>query len=336
MSLTSDLEEIKGNITFSNEAINLNNNHIQIQDIVVSIPETKKYSINSIDSKTKERLINFLNLIVYNNTISSMNKVDKKIATEVFTMIPNISKETEAKLTSFPSLINKEIIEKVLNTELSNNISMDILEKLNSNISLLEEVKGKIEDLKNYLIEFTINLENKIEKLTKNPLLIVTRLNEPKKENDITIYSETLNVIESPISKLAYLHNNSLDYNKFRENKLPDKYYNIYSNTNLDILLNLCLHCNQYNKDLVSLKDINDIVKYIVFKELNNINKIIENYILELNRIKERKEINSGLLEIINLNEVIINKLEIVNKLNEIYLDSNNIFKEIEKLIEIF
>lgn len=336
MSLTSDLEEIKGNITFSNEAINLNNNHIQIQDIVVSIPETKKYSINSIDSKTKERLINFLNLVMYNNTISSMNKVDKKIATEVFTMIPNISKETEAKLTSFPSLINKEIVEKVLNTELSNNISVDIIEKLNNNISLLKEVKCKVEDLKNYLTEFSINLENKIEKLTKNPLLIVTRLNEPKKENDITIYTETLNVIESPIFKLAYLDNNNLDYNKFRENKLSDKYYNIYNNTNLDILLNLCSHYNQYNKDSISLKDINEIVKHIVFKELNNINKLIEDYILELNKIKERKEINSNLLEIINLNEVIINKLEIVNKLNEIYLNSNNIFKEVEKLIEIF
>jgi len=334
MSLDLALKEIKEDITFSNESINLDDS-LKIQDISMTISGIKKYSINSIDTETKKKITNFLNLIIYKNNISFMNKIDKKIAMEVFTMLPNVPKVMEAKLTSAPSLINKEIVEKVLNTELEFiNLSSDILEKLYNNISLLEEVKEKIKNLKDYLINFYNILNNKIEKLIQNPLLIVVKLNEPIKENDITIHYKTLNLIESPINEIFPINDTILDYENFR-GKLSDKYFKIYNNHTLDLLLKLCTYCKQYNKNFISLKNINEIIKYITFKELENITNLIDNYILELNKIKENKKINDKLLNIINLNEEIVEKLELINNLSEIYNNNENVFKKIEELLEI-
>lgn len=42
-----------------------------------------------------------------------MARVDRGIALEVFTMLPEVGKVEQAKLTSAPSIINKEIMDAV-------------------------------------------------------------------------------------------------------------------------------------------------------------------------------------------------------------------------------
>ena len=131
MSVSDILDEIKEDVVPGDD-LSLEN----ITVIVKPKPDIK-VTTSVINRATVEKFNTLYNKLVKRQLVEKLDKLEVRVAHEVFTMLPDVSKTEYAKLTSAPSTINKNIVQKALS---------DVSDKApEDTITMLKEFSSEIE-----------------------------------------------------------------------------------------------------------------------------------------------------------------------------------------------
>jgi hypothetical protein len=310
-SILSDIEEDTLNISTESSGIDVKN----ITDFNINNAVDTKIDQNVID---KVHQYNILNL--YRKHILSAEKLDRSVAYEVFTMLPNVSNVDKAKLTSTPSLINKEIVTNILDR--NNWVDYDLaLKSVTMAITdSISDVSKKVE----FILAFLDNFYNDIDKDYKRLCAV----------NPIIIYrGESVNLLTANMTYISGMNTNLIDYNKYVDT-LDSKYFALCSN--LDSLLEICTHifvlCRiKVDKSQTTLEDLqgDNSLKALVDLVLKLRTRVSDKMTF-LNRLKEPLSQKN--------NEYIFNtdisiSIAALNNLHKLVLSENTPFNNIKNIL---
>lgn len=319
MAIGDILDDIKDNVE------NKDTLNIAEESIAISVPKESKVKINidDFDKKVISKFNNFYNKLVIKKNISVLTKLDRSIACEVFTMIPEISIIEQAKLTNNPSTLNKAIVDSALK---------DVTDEIPNDITvLLENIKNQIDG----------NL-SEIDNVNKNIAIVKEKLsyqeNRLSKNKPIVISDGVVrNLFLDKTSDIMYLDDKTFEYEKY-SGVLTEKFRAIITNDTLNTYINF------YKKDEeegVSYKG--DLSLFdIVSKLINTSNLIAAGYV---SLIEDRKEIDSILNsedktitenteELVNSVEHVINRLKHFKLISDILETENNFIDLTIELLE--
>lgn len=207
MSLSAILDDVPEN-TPPDQTV------ISSEDLSVRIKMTTKPAsvVSPINKATVAKFNLLYSKIVNKDLISKMTKVDHKLATEVFTMLPEASIVEQAKMTSAPSAINREVILKALDN-VQDVAPEDAVQML-----------GDLRDTLTAIVPLYHSVCEKLETITKNNAEHVKRLSDAPAI--VMVDNEAHNLLTTKISRLSYLDDTSMEYPKYA-NALSKKFHSL-------------------------------------------------------------------------------------------------------------
>jgi len=297
---------------------------IAIEEIVVSIPQEFKFKLNisSIDKNVISKFNSLYNALCVKNTIKGMDKLDLNIAQEVFTMLPDMNKSDNAKLTTYPSVINKDIVETALK-DIDNKIPQDVIQMVNS---LAIEVKSNI-DFINEVVDFFSELNKELK--IKDEYL--------SSKKPMIIYNGTgKNLYTDEINDLIFIDDSTIDYEKYK-GQLTNKYKNLLSDETFNKYIEYCKEENYGSITITEKLSLSGLVQ-----ELIHLNDIVRNVTNELFKYtEEAKNFNSdSSITIDNDSASIVNEvdskmktLKFLQTLHNIIETKDNFVSKLEELL---
>lgn len=214
MSLSQILDDIQGDAS---------NVHVSNENVVVTPPEsTFNVPASNLDKSVMDKFNTLYNTLTVKNTVYQLNKVDFKIAQEVFTMLPDLGKTEQAKITSYPSVMNKDILQGVLE-----NVKDTMPEEI---LSVFQDILGQIRANADAIIAVTdgvalygLACEQAIERFSKaRPIVIVDK--------------ETRDLFQDDLFRCSYIDDTQLDYDKYA-NKLSKMFDDLVQDPTLTTFL---------------------------------------------------------------------------------------------------
>lgn len=327
MSLGELLDDLNKDVT------NIDTSETSIATENIVITDAKKngsqFNIQRLSKDTLDRVNNMFNLIVLKQNVSNMPRVDRSVALEVFTMLPDVGKVEQAKLTSAPSIINKEIMDRVFNSNIEHKMSLDVTDKLYDLERLIENHLPMVETLINYFETFNSTVESKAEVFKTNPPLVLEYKayiseNEDNASRNLDLYTEKFTVINR-------IDDTKVEYPKYAE-ALVDKYNHIYYGETIKLLYETLIYVP--NMAELSLSSFVQVGKSAV-ESLNRYKEDLTRYLSGLNSVKRQEaELNSETIDFVNGYEDMVLKLETIGKLKAIIETTDNCFEKAAELIE--
>jgi len=327
MSLGDLLDDLNKDVN------NIDTSEVGISTENIVITDAKKngaqFNIQRFSKDTLERVNNMFNLIVLKQNIQGMARVERGVALEVFTMLPEVGKVEQAKLTSAPSVINKDIMDRVFNSNIEHKISLDVMDKLYDLKTLIENHLPIIDTLINYFETFKSVIETKAETFKNAPPLVLeykafTRENEDNATRNIDLYTEKFEVIKQ-------LDDTKLEYPKYSE-ALVSKYQDIYYGETLKLLYETIIYVPALTE--LSLSSFAQIGRSSV-ESLNRYKEDLNRYMTGLTSVnRQEAELNSETIDFINGYDELALKLETIGKLKTIIETKDNCFDKAAELIQ--
>lgn len=299
----------------------------------ITITEIKKngnqISIQCFPKETIQKITNMFNLITLKKNIEELPRIDRNVALEVFAMLPNVDKAEQAKLTTVPSIINKEIIDSVFNTNIEYKISIDVVDKLHDLECLIKNHLPMIDVLVNYFKTFKSTVEGKVEVFKNTPPMVTEFKACALKDEDngirnIDLYTERFEII-------SRLDDTKLEYPKYAK-RLNNMIADIYYNETLKILY----ECHIYVPPLVELSLAYMVqVGYSIIDTMNYYREDLNRYLSDLSVIRKQEvELNTETIKLINGYEPMVIKLETIGRLKNIIETKDNCFDKTAELVE--
>lgn len=327
MSLGDILDYIKDNVT---NVETPDDGAIAAENVVITDARKngQQFSVQRFSKETLEKVNNMFNLLVLKNNIASMPRVDRGIAMEVFTMLPEVGKVEQAKLTSAPSVINKELMDKVFNANIEHKLSLDISDKLYDLKDLIEKHLPMVEVLVNYFQAFTSMVSDKAEVFKNVPPTVVEYKafvsQEQNQENRLVdLYTEKMDVI-------LHMDDSKLEYEKYN-GVLIDMFSAIYYSETLNDLYNTVSYLPAKNE--ISLAGLVQYGKTAI-ENLNRYKEDLERYYSGLTAVQRQEtELNAETIEFINGYDDMAFKLEVIGRLKAIIETKDNCFDKTAELI---
>lgn len=326
MSLGELLDDLNKDVT----NIDTTDTSIAMENIVIT--EAKKdghqFNIQRFSKETLDRVNTMFNLIVLKQNVAGMPRVDRNVALEVFTMLPDVGKVEQAKLTAVPSIINKEIMERVFNSNIEHKVSLDVVDKLYELETLIQNHLPMIDNLINYFESFKSTIEAKAEMLKVAPPLIIeykafTNAGEDNATRNIDLYTEKFEVINR-------LDDTKLEYPKY-SGLLVNKYCDIYYSDTLKLLYETMVYLPVLSE--LTLSSFAQLGRSVV-ETLNRYKEDLSRYLSGLSSVrKQEAELNSETIDFINGYEDMALKLETIGKLKAIIETKDNCFEQAAELV---
>lgn len=328
MSLGAILDDIKDDVTNIETP---EDGAIATENVVITDAKKngQQFSVQRFSKETLEKVNTMFNLLTLKNNISGMPRVDRGIALEMFTMIPNAGKTEQAKLTSSPSIINKEIMDKVFNANIEHKLSLDVSDKLYDLERLIEDHLPMIDTLVNYFETFKSAVESKAEVFKNAPPMVLEfkayiREGEDNGTRNIDLYTEKFDVI-------TRLDDTKLEYPKYAE-KLTNMYSDIYYSETLKTLYESWIYVPPLAE--LSLAGMVQAGRGAI-DTLNRYREDLNRYLSGLFSVrKQEAELNSETIEFINGYEDMAVKLETIGRLKSIVETKDNCFDKTAELVE--
>lgn len=283
MKLDKILNDISDDIT--------SNVGVSTEDIlsqqVQTVPE---FVINtkSLDPSIINKINTLFSIGVMRKQLDNMSKADYAIAQEIFTMLPEVTVGIRAKLTTAPSLINKDILSNLLKTEKEKNIGLytDLRLNLDGYINDLEANKVNIENTVKCLNEVVEEIKIHKERLTSNPPIIVGRNLHEDKYANYNILTEKVSVLAYEVSDsdssypkyIGVLNNKFIKLEGSFSNYLPIIHSHPYTSLSSifeDIVINLNVAKDKESR-LTDIVEFHNFVKTNQEVDTNEINNIIQ------------------------------------------------------------
>lgn len=332
MSLGKILDDIEGGI----KDVSLIDKDISTENIDNTILKTEDNSIENetnvdainiekISTEELNNINNTFNLITLKSNIDKLTHLDRNTALEVFTMLPNVNEVDKSKLTSVPSIINKEIIYRVFNTNVDHKVSIDIIEKISDIKQTISKKIPVIDELVNFFETFNNEFNKKTAKFEKtNPVVMEYTKNINNKVASVNLFTDSFNDIIK-INDCCVL------YEKYA-NKLTSLFADIYHCETLGLLDKQAVYISDLNK--LSLLDFKEISEKCI-GSLGRIKTSLEQYLGNLSAIDSSKVIiNNSTITILNGTNDIVDKLETITVLHSIVSVKNNCFDAALELID--
>lgn len=265
-----------------------------------------------LSQEFRDKLSKFYNLVSIKNNIDKLSRVDRSIATEVFTMLPDLSKVEEAKLTSSPSVINKEILSNVLNTKINYTVIDELNEKINPIKEEIEENRSNINFIKEYLLNFKEVTANDYSRLLDTPPIVI-------------INKDSINLLTCSIRDIAY-NNVLVNYNKYDTDAiLAKKYLDLYKDNTLQ---------DYFNSDIKQIS-LQQIYQKLI-SDLDSIEyktKLFDEFINLTSELKADNEVSSKLLNIAEGSDVVIEYLKWFKTMFAIVNTQDNFIEKTKDLL---
>lgn len=295
---------------------------ISNEDVEVkSAPRVSVYKTPQLDKSALHKFNTLYNLAIMKSSVASMKKVDLKLATEIFTMLPELNQSESAKLTSTPSVMNKEILEHILSS-VSNNIPTQLVDTVKQVSSEIKELNADIVvvlgQLNNYVNIYTAQL---LRLQSVKPIIIVDK--------------NSINILNDELYSVCYIDDTKLDYKKY-ENNLSKKILAVVNNPELTNLLFIAQTNSKPDVKERSLYELtNTLILYIHNTSSRSADLIKFTQEVDYNFTVENTLVNPETTVIINSLPNIIESLNNFKFVNAI-LNNNevNFFDSLHELLE--
>ena len=216
MSLSQILDDIQGDAS---------NVQVSTEHNAVTAPPTEstfKVPSTTLNKNVLSKFNTLYNTLTAKDTVYQLNKVDFKIAQEVFTMLPDISKTEQAKVTSYPSTVNKDILQGVLDN-VSNTMPEEILDAFREILDQIRQSADAIVGVVDSVEVYAMVCKVAIERFNKQrPLVIVDK--------------ESRDLFQEDLFRCSYIDDTQLDYDKYA-NKLSHMFENLAKDPTLQTFL---------------------------------------------------------------------------------------------------
>ena len=194
MSLNQILDDIKGDV---------GDQHVSTENITLIPPKESTFKVPALNLNkgVLDKFNTLYQTLTTKDAVYKLSKVDFKIAQEVFTMLPDVAKTEAAKITSYPSVMNKDILEDVLD-KVSDTMPDEILAIFRD---LSVQIKDNADNIMTVVNGVTIYgkiCEQAIERFTTNrPIVIVDK--------------ESRDLFQEDMYRCSWIDDTQLDYDKY-------------------------------------------------------------------------------------------------------------------------
>lgn len=192
MSLSSILDELQDGVQ-----------PIATEFVTLSVPKGSPVQPNTqqFDRKVLDKFNVLYNKLVMKQTVGAMVKLDRKIAQEVFTMLPELDPIEQGKLTSFPSVVNRDVTLKALDG-VSDELPEDVLGMLKDVAAQAQSQAADLAEVLRVITDSAGALQEQVQRLSaRRPLVIVNKTSR--------------DLLSDPLGDLSYMDDTALDYPKY-------------------------------------------------------------------------------------------------------------------------
>ncbi|EKD89607.1 MAG: hypothetical protein ACD_33C00034G0004 [uncultured bacterium] len=302
--LTSDVE----NISIESLIITADTSN----DILSNQTDNNNFLLNcKLSEKSINKVNQLMSLIGLNNEIVKVERIDFKVAKEMFTMLPEYdTKMDEAKLTNSPSTINKQLADKIF-----------ISSAKDLNYSLLIEIINKFSEVNSAYLEIKNDKLNNVYSYLKSLNEVIKEKKEFlfSKKHIIIVGNDSIDLIDTSMNNLSKINGYDIMYQKYQD-RLPSMFYNIinsedyktlcklsdFKSTNPDFdLRHIISIIENLEKDIDRQVKIIDNVMKTIFNEISLINVETDVKTLTDKQLNEILNFNSYIDTIVNLKSLI-------------------------------
>lgn len=317
MSLNQILDDIQGDV---------NNVHVSAENAVLNQQKESTFKVPSanLNKNVLDKFNTLYHTLTAKDTVYQLNKVDFKIAQEVFTMLPDVHKTEQAKITSHPSVINKDILEGVLKN-VSNTMPDEILTVFRDIMEQIRQNADAIVRVVDGVAVYGQICEQAIERFTKNrPMVIVDK--------------ESRDLFQEDLFRCSYIDDTQLDYDKY-SNKLSKMFEDLVKDPTLTTFLTYRSKPEEGavvpRFPEISLFGLCD--KIIHLKDvLQSERSHLESYVssLDMALTEEVKAVTANSSYLVNNANGVIDSLNFFKMLHDILEMDDQFFEKTKKLIE--
>lgn len=317
MSLNQILDDIKGDV---------GNQHVSTEEVTITPPKesTFKVSASNLNKSVLDKFNTLYQTLTAKDAVYKLTKVDYKIAQEVFTMLPQIAETEKAKITSYPSTMNKDILAGVLE-KVDNSMPDEILNMFRE---IREQIVGNADNINNVVEGVAIygeTCKQAIERFTANrPIVIVDK--------------ESRDLFTEDMFRNSWIDDTQLDYDKYA-NKLSTMFKGLVEDPTLATFIT-------YRADPVEGAAISRYPEISLFGLCEKISHLkdvlssersfIENYLSSLDMAldQEVKAVTANSSYLVNNANAAIEALGFFKMSHDILEMDDQFFEKTKKLIE--
>ena len=311
----------------------INNNQLSTEEIVPANADISCYcGCGSL--KLSETTLNTMNkmfdLILLKDSIQTTEKVSKSLAQEMFTMLPltdNYVRNQEAKLTTNPSIVNKDVVNKIMETNIELKISADLFDKLmdirtviDENSKKHNEILAHCEVVDGYYAEYELNFKD-----------------QPKM---MYLKGEVYDIMKTPIKVFLEACYDDCAVKEHREQfyrLLTEVIYHsdIATLSEGDSRNNLNSGYNISFNDQLTLEDFTLAILYKVPYNVKDAIHVINRRYEYLQGLSSSSTLNKEIVQELNEINYVIEKMAQLNAFYECTHKKNNIFECLNKLLNL-
>lgn len=162
------------------------------------------FKISAFDNKVVDKFNCLYSKVRLREVISGMVKVDRAIAQEAMATLPEVSPAMTSKLTSYPSTINRKLLDEIVFTG-NDEVPAELEEVIRE---MLNEVNSSYSENEKMLDEIKISSE-----LLRN--LVKTKYEDGDKKSIVLFHNTSYDLLTTPLNILFGLDDTKLDYEKY-------------------------------------------------------------------------------------------------------------------------
>lgn len=318
MSLSSILSEIQGDV----DDIPLDTNVVAVAK--ENISDSPAFTINYVALEEAEvYMVNTSSSIrVIREQIKNMPRIDYKIAQEVFAMLPMTSETDRAKITTAPSVMNKEVIEKI--TSSANMAYSAVSGELQQKVAVvIDDIRRNTPNalaLSEYLNNFLTAVEaDKERHRTTSPIVMC----------DVTPY----NLYETSVYDIACTVRDDLSNYPPYEGKLTSAFCKLYDDPTLDAFL-VAANCRTTTSRNVSLESFIDTVTHAL-AEITSCLRLFEDRVTHYEKLLEKgmDDFDEEIAKLVNSAGFTYRDLLYVKTMYDITVTKDNAFDKVVALM---
>lgn len=327
MSLDAILDDLQSDLPGTEEVKAL-------EEITLSTPTNNsspeslfKFDSNVLNKGILNKFNTLYQQLTMKKTISSLTKVDLRIAQEVFTMLPELDGNAQAKVTSYPSVMNKQVLASVLDS-VSDELPIETKRMLQDFLTVTKENDANIRRVEEVLQTYSEICNEEAIRLNKvSPFVIVN--------------GNSYNLFTTEMRGLLLINDSEMEYKKY-DGALIKQYSDLVYDEGLKTFLNF-YNSTEKSEEKSDNKPQFDLSLMDLCNRVNNTYQLVSSSLMRLDTYSSRVEaisranevnVNDEVNEVVNLLPEYMSTLSHIKMLFDIVTKEDNFIEKLVKLLK--